>query len=69
LQTAGESEVVAASGAWTAEHLYTLKVVRYRTPFNMTYTLRFAGNEVLLDAEQNASLGERKFPQVIGKAR
>src|SRR5690606_34362534 len=59
---------IATSGAWTANHIYSLKIVRYRTPFNTTYTLRFAGDELLLDAEQNAAFGERKAPQLIGKA-
>jgi hypothetical protein len=67
-RTATETEAVALSGAWTADHIYTLKVVRYRTPFNTTYTLRFAGDELLLDAEQNAGFGDRKSTQLIGKA-
>lgn len=68
MEATGEPLAIAASGAWTAEHIFTLKVVRYRTPFNTTYTLRFAGDEVLLDAEVNAGFGERKAPQLIGKA-
>jgi hypothetical protein len=63
-----ETNATAASGAWTADHIYSLKVVRYQTPFNTTYTLRFAGNELLLDAEANAGFGDRKAPQLIGKA-
>lgn len=68
LKTTADSEAVAASGAWTSDHIYTLKVVRYRTPFNVTYTLRFAGDELLLDSEQNVGFGERKASQLIGKA-
>jgi hypothetical protein len=68
LKTAAETDAIAASGAWTADHIYTLKIVRYRTPFNTTYTLRFAGDELLLDSEQNAAFGERRSPQLIGKA-
>lgn len=63
-----ETNAIGASGAWSADHIYSLKVVRYRTPFSTTYTLRFAGNELLLDAEVNAGFGERKAPQLIGKA-
>jgi CubicO group peptidase (beta-lactamase class C family) len=62
-----KTEPVAASGAWTADHIYTLKVVRYRTPFNTTYTLRFAGNEVLIDSEQNVGFGNTRNPQLIGR--
>ncbi len=65
---AKETNAIAASGAWTAEHIYTLKVARYRTPFNTTYTLRFAGDELLVDAEANAGFGERKSPQIVGRA-
>jgi hypothetical protein len=46
-----------------------LKIVRYRTPFNTTYTFRFAGDELLVDSEQNVGFGERKAPQLIGKAQ
>jgi len=66
-RTTAETEFVAISGAWTADHIYTLKLVQYRTPFNTTYTLRFAGNELLLDAEQNVG-GFGKVPQLIGRA-
>jgi CubicO group peptidase (beta-lactamase class C family) len=69
LKTGAESDAVAASGAWTADHVYTLKIVRYRTPFNTTATFRFAGDELLLDSEQNVAFGERKAPQLIGKAQ
>jgi hypothetical protein len=68
LPTATGPERVASSGAWTADHIYTLKTVRYLTPFSTTYTLRFAGDELLLDSEQNVGFGERKAPQLIGKA-
>jgi hypothetical protein len=69
LKTMEGNAAIAASGAWTAAHLYTLKVVRFRTPFNMTYTLRFAGDELLLDAEQNVDFAPHKIPQLIGKAQ
>jgi CubicO group peptidase (beta-lactamase class C family) len=69
LKTAMGTQAVAASGGWTADHIYTLKLVQYRTPFNTTYTLRFAGDELLLDYEQNVGFGELKAPQLIGKAQ
>lgn len=61
-------ELVAASGAWTAEDTFTVQVVRYRTPFVTKYQLRFAGDEVFMDAENNVAFGERKMPQLVGKA-
>ena len=68
LKSAAGTNAVAASGAWTADHRYVLKVMGYRTPFDTTYTLRFAGNELLVDSEMNVAFGERKSPQIIGKA-
>jgi CubicO group peptidase (beta-lactamase class C family) len=64
----GKPEPVAASGAWTAPDTYTLQVVRSRTPFVMTFRLRFAGDQLTIDAEQNVGGGDRRM-QWIGRAR
>ena len=44
LRFKGVDDVVASSGGWTASDTYTLKVVRYRTPFITTYRLQFAND-------------------------
>ncbi|ACB73321.1 serine hydrolase domain-containing protein [Opitutus terrae] len=62
------SELVAASGAWTADDTYTTQIVRYRTPLITTYRCRFAGDQVFMDAENNVAFGERKLPQLVGTA-
>lgn len=39
---------VAASGAWTANDTYTVKLAFYETPLAVTLTCRFAGDRLLL---------------------
>jgi CubicO group peptidase (beta-lactamase class C family) len=64
----GTPDAIAASGAWTADDTYTLKVVRYRTPFAMTYRLRFAGDQLTVDCEPNVGPAEERVTQLVGKA-
>jgi hypothetical protein len=53
LRFKGVDDVVASSGGWTASDTYTLRVVRYRTPFVTTYTMQFAGDDLHLTVDQN----------------
>ena len=47
-----------------------MKVARYRTPFVMTYRLRFAGDQVVVDTEQNVGFSEPgRFSQWVGRAQ
>ena len=55
---------VAAVGAWTADDTYTARVVLYETPFIMTMTLRFAGDELFYDSSVNV---RGKDPQLVGR--
>jgi CubicO group peptidase (beta-lactamase class C family) len=67
--TAGAvTNATAASGAWTADDSYTLKLCGYRTPFVTTYRLRFAGDQLFVTAEQNVGFGEQKPVELVGKA-
>ena len=59
--------LVAASGAWTAESLFTLKLALYETPYGATLVFRFDGDLLILDAEYNVSFGPTKSPQLIGE--
>ena len=59
--------LVAASGAWTAESLFTLKLALYETPYGATLVFRFDGDRLILDAEYNVSFGPTKSPQLIGE--
>ena len=61
-------ERVAATGAWTADDSYTAQLALHETPFVVTVTLRFKGNEVTFDREWNVAFGERKRPTLTGNA-
>ncbi len=61
---------VAASGAWTADDTYTVKLAYYETPLAITFTCRFAGDRVLLlNVEYSVNFGPTNPPLLIGNAR
>ncbi len=55
---------IAATGAWTADDTYTARVALYETPFILTLTLRFAGDELFYDSMVNV---RGKDPQLVGR--
>jgi len=59
---------IAASGAWTAEDVFTVKLVAHQTPFYSTLSFRFDGDRLVLDAEHNVAFGATRLPQLIGQA-
>ena len=61
---------VAASGAWTADDTYTVKLAYYETPLAITFTCRFAGDRVLLlNVEYSVNFGPTNPPLLVGEAR
>jgi CubicO group peptidase (beta-lactamase class C family) len=62
-----EHPLVAASGAWTADNVFTVKIALSETPFYSTLALRFDGDRLLLDSEHNVAFGPTKLPQLVGK--
>jgi CubicO group peptidase (beta-lactamase class C family) len=58
---------VAASGSWTADSVFRLKLVAPETPFYSTLDLQFAGDRVVVEGEQNVSFGTTRMPKVEGK--
>jgi len=64
-----ENPLAAASGAWTAEDTYTLKIVLYETPFYSTLNFRFDGDRVVIDSDHNVAFGPTKLPQLTGHLR
>jgi hypothetical protein len=66
LSVPGQPEI-AASGAWTADSVFRVKLVAPETPFYSTLDLRFDGDRVVVEGEQNVSFGERKLPRIEGK--
>ncbi|HVT74637.1 MAG TPA: serine hydrolase domain-containing protein [Lacunisphaera sp.] len=61
-------EPMAASGAWTSDYEYTLKLCGYRSTFTHTIRLRFADRQLLVDAETNVSFGPNRTPTLTGTA-
>ncbi len=59
---------VAASGAWTDDKTFTIKLCFYETPFIVTVALRFAGNELHCTSETNVGFGPTKDSPLVGKA-
>jgi hypothetical protein len=60
-------QAVAASGAWTAEDTYEIRLCYTETPFCPTITCRFVGDRVLVDYRVNASFGPTELPQLEGR--
>jgi CubicO group peptidase (beta-lactamase class C family) len=63
----GDLAPIATSGAWTADDTYTAKIIRYRTPFTLLLRLKFSGDKVAVDLEQDLSLGENPPVHLVGE--
>lgn len=60
--------LVAASGAWSANDVFTVKLVLPETPFYSTLSFRFDGDRLLVDSEHNVGFGPTRLPQLTGRA-
>jgi CubicO group peptidase (beta-lactamase class C family) len=58
---------VAATGAWTEEDTYVVKMCLYETPFYVSLVFRFKGNRLFFDSEYNVAFGPTKLPQLVGQ--
>jgi CubicO group peptidase (beta-lactamase class C family) len=65
----GEVVPIAASGAWSSGDTYSVKLVRYRTPFSTDYDARFTGDGVVLEAMDNVGLTQPVRVRLMGTAR
>jgi len=63
-----QGQPYAASGAWTREDTYVVKLCFYATPFRPMLTFQFGGNLVVYDFEYNVGFGPTKQPQLVGRA-
>jgi CubicO group peptidase (beta-lactamase class C family) len=59
---------VAASGAWTADSVFRVKLVATETPFYSTLDFRFDGDRVVVEGEQNVSFGPVRAARLEGRA-
>ena len=57
----------AASGAWTADDTFKARICFYETPFIVTLSLKFKGDELLVDSQLNLGFGSTNVPQLVGK--
>ncbi|HZG66924.1 MAG TPA: serine hydrolase [Herpetosiphonaceae bacterium] len=62
----GVSRPAAATGAWTADDTYVIKLRYIETPFGFTLTCRFVEDRVLLDHQDNVSFGPTERPCLVG---
>jgi hypothetical protein len=58
----------AASGAWTADDTFTVKVCFTETPFVVTLQLKFTGDELRYESAANVGFGPSKETALVGKA-
>jgi CubicO group peptidase (beta-lactamase class C family) len=65
----GSPVPVAATGAWSSDDTFTAQVCRCRTPFVTTYDLRFSGDQVILEAEDNVGLEGTPRVRLVGVAQ
>ena len=67
-RTAGATRLpVAASGAWTTDDTYELRLCFTETPHCVTVSCQFVAGKVKLKFRINVSFGPTEFPQLIGQ--
>lgn len=64
--SAPEHPAIAASGAWTNDSTFTVKLVAPETPFYSLLDFRFTNGRLLLDTEYNVAFGPTKLPRLQG---
>ena len=57
----------AASGGWSDGETFVAKICFYETPFCVTMTLKFTGDQVQLDSRSNLGFGSTEQPRLVGK--
>jgi CubicO group peptidase (beta-lactamase class C family) len=62
------AQPAAFSGAWIGDDTFKARICFYETPFLITMTLKFAGDQLFYDAELNVGFGPTRQPRLIGKA-
>jgi hypothetical protein len=58
---------IAASGAWSSDSTFTVKLIAPQTPFYTTLALRFEGDRLRIDTEHNVSFGPTKLGTLEGR--
>ena len=58
---------MAASGAWTSDDTYEIRLCFYETPFCPTIICRFAEDRLTYDYKPNVGFGPLERPQLVGR--
>jgi len=58
---------IAASGAWSSDSTFTVKLIAPQTPFYTVLTFHFDGDRVRIDTEHNVSFGPTKLVPLEGR--
>jgi CubicO group peptidase (beta-lactamase class C family) len=66
LLTANGSDPIAATGAWTDETTFTMKLSRYRTAFISTYRLQFSDDRLVVAVEHNVGPADSRVTRIVG---
>jgi hypothetical protein len=59
----------ACSGAWTAPHVFTMKLFARETPYVTTLAFSFEGERLRVEVKNNVGFEPTKFPALEGGAR
>ncbi|MFT5122924.1 MAG: CubicO group peptidase (beta-lactamase class C family) [Kiritimatiellia bacterium] len=60
------AQSISSSGAWTAPDRYVARLCFDETPFLLTMTLQFKGQQLFLNLESNVAFGQKKW-QLTGQ--
>ncbi len=60
---------VALSAGWTADSVFTLKIVATETPYYSTLTFGFHGDRLTIDSEHNVAFVPTRLPRLEGSAK
>ncbi len=63
----GMPQPIAASGAWTSDDTYVIRLSFYETPFIPTITYRFSAGELAVVWQDNVGFGPTEHPQIVGR--
>jgi CubicO group peptidase (beta-lactamase class C family) len=60
---------LTASGAWTDDATFVVKLCFYETPYIVTISMNFSGDEVRVGSETNVGFGPTREAAIVGKIR
>ena len=64
----GNAVPVAASGAWTSDDTYVIRMYFNETPFSSILTLRFSADQLTADWRDHVAFGPTAHPPLVGHA-